>query len=359
MLGAPMRARSKTSAHARLQRSCSRLPARKPKLLLYPPAARCRRIVALVRAPCTSGPAMMALLLISFFSPPAIAYAQRATQPLSDRKNALIVSSPWVPHGWRLFAASEKPPPAQQNPCASRHSCLTRYHRARPQSDGLALQVRERLPGHRHPPRRARRPAGRAGGGGPRGSAGGPTRNPWTAATPTKIRAPTADGRAPSSPDDIDPALLKELYKVGPALKKQEVAKPTAPATGEDARRRQRFNELRRDEEAPAGRIAEADVANFLDWRAAGMASEARRRGPRARARLRRWDGGGAAADLRRAADSTSWRPEGRALGARRRPRPRRRGGVLGFDDDEPLPGRRRRNECLSTRGGEEGISST
>ena len=88
---------------------------------------------------------------------------------------------------------------------------------------------------------------------------------------PQKIRAPTADGRAPSSPDDIDPALLKELYKVGPALKKQEVAKPTAPATGEDARRRQRFNELRRDEEAPAGRIAEADVANFLDWRAAGM----------------------------------------------------------------------------------------
>ena len=88
---------------------------------------------------------------------------------------------------------------------------------------------------------------------------------------PQKIRAPTADGRAPASPDDIDPALLKELYKVGPALKKQEVAKPTAPATGEDARRRQRFNELRRDEEAPAGRIAEADVASFLDWRAAGM----------------------------------------------------------------------------------------
>ena len=57
---------------------------------------------------------------------------------------------------------------------------------------------------------------------------------------PQKIRAPTADGRAPSSPDDIDPALLKELYKVGPALKKQEVAKPTAPATGEDARRRRR-----------------------------------------------------------------------------------------------------------------------
>ena len=90
---------------------------------------------------------------------------------------------------------------------------------------------------------------------------------------PQKIRAPTADGRAPSSPDDIDPALLKELYKVGPALKKQEVAKPTAPATGEDARRRRRFNELRRDEEAPSGRIAEADVAAFLDWRAGGMSS--------------------------------------------------------------------------------------
>ena len=29
---------------------------------------------------------------------------------------------------------------------------------------------------------------------------------------PQKIRAPTADGRAPASPDDIDPALLKELY---------------------------------------------------------------------------------------------------------------------------------------------------
>ena len=90
---------------------------------------------------------------------------------------------------------------------------------------------------------------------------------------PQKIRAPTADGRAPASPDDIDPALLKELYKVGPALKKQEVAKPTAPATGEDARRRRRFNELRRDEAAPAGRIAEADVATFLDWRAGGMAN--------------------------------------------------------------------------------------
>jgi len=90
---------------------------------------------------------------------------------------------------------------------------------------------------------------------------------------PTKLHAPTADGRAPSSPDDIDPALLKELYRVGPALKKQEAVKPTAPATGEDAARRKRFSELRRDEEALAGRIAEADIVRFLDWRAAGLNS--------------------------------------------------------------------------------------
>ena len=145
--------------------------------------------------------------------------------------------------------------------------------------------------------------------------------------------------------DDIDPALLKELYKVGPALKKQEVAKPTAPATGEDARRRRRFNELRRDEAAPAGRIAEADVANFLDWRAAGMASVPDVAGL---ARALACDDGTAAAllrtygvpQIRQAGDLMVglWAP----------------GDALDLDDeeasvastdDEPLPGRRRRKK--------------
>ena len=165
---------------------------------------------------------------------------------------------------------------------------------------------------------------------------------------PQKIRAPTADGRAPSSPDDIDPALLKELYKVGPALKKQEVAKPTAPATGEDARRRQRFNELRRDEEAPAGRIAEADVANFLDWRAAGMAQA--KPDVVGLARALACDDGTAAAllrtygvpQIRQAGDLKVglWAP-GDALDLD--------DGVqeasLASTDDEPLPGRRRRKK--------------
>ena len=159
---------------------------------------------------------------------------------------------------------------------------------------------------------------------------------------PQKIRAPTADGRAPSSPDDIDPALLKELYKVGPALKKQEVAKPTAPATGEDARRRQRFNELRRDEEAPAGRIAEADVANFLDWRAAGAPDV------KGLAHALACDDGTAAALLR-----TYGVPQIRQAGDLKvglwAP-----GDALDLDDeeasvastdDEPLPGRRRRKK--------------
>ena len=164
---------------------------------------------------------------------------------------------------------------------------------------------------------------------------------------PPKIRAPTADGRAPSSPDDIDPALLKELYKVGPALKKQEVTKPTAPATGEDARRRQRFNELRRDEEAPAGRIAEADVANFLDWRAGGMSSNPDVAGL---ARALACDDGTAAAllrtygvpQIRQAGDLKVglWAP-GDALDLD--------DGVqeasLASTDDEPLPGRRRRKK--------------
>ena len=165
---------------------------------------------------------------------------------------------------------------------------------------------------------------------------------------PQKIRAPTADGRAPSSPDDIDPALLKELYKVGPALKKQEVAKPTAPATGEDARRRQRFNELRRDEEAPAGRIAEADVAAFLDWRAAGMSQA----NPDVvgLARALACDDGTAAAllrtygvpQIRQAGDLKVglWAP-GDALdlddGVQE--------ATLASADDEPLPGRRRRKK--------------
>ena len=165
---------------------------------------------------------------------------------------------------------------------------------------------------------------------------------------PQKIRAPTADGRAPSSPDDIDPALLKELYKVGPALKKQEVARPTAPATGEDARRRQRFNELRRDEEAPAGRIAEADVANFLDWRAAGMAQA--KPDVVGLARALACDDGTAAAllrtygvpQIRQAGDLKVglWAP-GDALDLD--------DGVqeasLASTDDEPLPGRRRRKK--------------
>ena len=165
---------------------------------------------------------------------------------------------------------------------------------------------------------------------------------------PQKIRAPTADGRAPSSPDDIDPALLKELYKVGPALKKQEVAKPTAPATGEDARRRQRFNELRRDEEAPAGRIAEADVAKFLDWRAAGMAQA--KPDVVGLARALACDDGTAAAllrtygvpQIRQAGDLKVglWAP-GDALDLD--------DGVqeasLASTDDEPLPGRRRRKK--------------
>ena len=165
---------------------------------------------------------------------------------------------------------------------------------------------------------------------------------------PQKIRAPTADGRAPSSPDDIDPALLKELYKVGPALKKQEVAKPTAPATGEDARRRRRFNELRRDEEAPAGRIAEADVANFLDWRAAGMAQA--KPDVVGLARALACDDGTAAAllrtygvpQIRQAGDLKVglWAP-GDALdlddGVQE--------ATLASVDDEPLPGRRRRKK--------------
>ena len=165
---------------------------------------------------------------------------------------------------------------------------------------------------------------------------------------PQKIRAPTADGRAPSSPDDIDPALLKELYKVGPALKKQEVAKPTAPATGEDARRRQRFNELRRDEEAPAGRIAEADVATFLDWRAAGVAQA--KPDVVGLARALACDDGTAAAllrtygvpQIRQAGDLKVglWAP-GDALDLD--------DGVqeasLASTDDEPLPGRRRRKK--------------
>ena len=165
---------------------------------------------------------------------------------------------------------------------------------------------------------------------------------------PQKIRAPTADGRAPSSPDDIDPALLKELYKVGPALKKQEVAKPTAPATGEDARRRRRFNELRRDEEAPAGRIAEADVANFLDWRAAGMAQA--KPDVAGLARALACDDGTAAAllrtygvpQIRQAGDLKVglWAP-GDALdlddGVQE--------ATLASVDDEPLPGRRRRKK--------------
>ena len=163
---------------------------------------------------------------------------------------------------------------------------------------------------------------------------------------PQKIRAPTADGRAPSSPDDIDPALLKELYKVGPALKKQEVAKPTAPATGEDARRRRRFNELRRDEEAPAGRIAEADVANFLDWRAAGMAQA--KPDVAGLARALACDDSTAAALLR-----TYGVPQIRSAGDLKvglwAP-----GDALDLDDeeasvasvdDEPLPGRRRRKK--------------
>ena len=163
---------------------------------------------------------------------------------------------------------------------------------------------------------------------------------------PQKIRAPTADGRAPASPDDIDPALLKELYKVGPALKKQEVAKPTAPATGEDARRRRRFNELRRDEEAPAGRIAEADVANFLDWRAAGMAQA--KPDVVGLARALACDDGTAAALLR-----TYGVPQIRQAGDLKvglwAP-----GDALDLDDgevssasvaDEPLPGRRRRKK--------------
>ena len=163
---------------------------------------------------------------------------------------------------------------------------------------------------------------------------------------PQKIRAPTADGRAPASPDDIDPALLKELYKVGPALKKQEVAKPTAPATGEDARRRRRFNELRRDEAAPAGRIAEADVANFLDWRAAGMAQA--KPDVAGLARALACDDGTAAALLR-----TYGVPQIRQAGDLKvglwAP-----GDALDLDGeevssasvaDEPLPGRRRRKK--------------
>jgi hypothetical protein len=162
---------------------------------------------------------------------------------------------------------------------------------------------------------------------------------------PTKIRAPTADGRAPSSPDDIDPALLKELYKVGPALKTRETTKPTAPATGEDARRRRRFNELRRDEAAPAGRIAEADVANFLDWRSAGMSSNPDVAGL---ARALACDDGTAAALLR-----TYGVPQIRQAGDLKvglwAP-----GDALDLDDeevssasvdDEPLPGRRRRKK--------------
>ncbi len=163
---------------------------------------------------------------------------------------------------------------------------------------------------------------------------------------PTKIRAPTADGRAPSSPDDIDPALLKELYKVGPALKTRETTKPTAPATGEDARRRRRFNELRRDEEAPAGRIAEADVAAFLDWRAAGMSQA--KPDVVGLARALACDDGTAAALLR-----TYGVPQIRQAGDLKvglwAP-----GDALDLDDeeasvastdDEPLPGRRRRKK--------------
>lgn len=86
-------------------------------------------------------------------------------------------------------------------------------------------------------------------------------------APPTKFRPPTRDGKAPSSAADIDPKLLAELYKMGPALKTEEV-KPIMPETTEERARKLRFAKLRQMEDTPEGRLIEADVIAFLNWRA-------------------------------------------------------------------------------------------
>ena len=82
----------------------------------------------------------------------------------------------------------------------------------------------------------------------------------------TKFRPPTKDGRAPQSAGDIDPKLLAELYKMGPALK-TETSQPTAPPTSEERSRKARYGKLRQTEAPPEGRLVEADVIHFLDWR--------------------------------------------------------------------------------------------
>ena len=82
----------------------------------------------------------------------------------------------------------------------------------------------------------------------------------------TKVRPPTLDGRAPQGPGDIDPALLAELYKLGPALK-TETEQPMRPETDEEASRKARFGKLREKEPPPEGRLVEADIIHFLNWR--------------------------------------------------------------------------------------------
>jgi len=69
----------------------------------------------------------------------------------------------------------------------------------------------------------------------------------------TKFRPPTKDGRAPQSAGDIDPKLLAELYKMGPALK-TETSQPTAPPTSEERSRKARCARRRRRPRAASSR---------------------------------------------------------------------------------------------------------
>jgi len=94
---------------------------------------------------------------------------------------------------------------------------------------------------------------------------------------PRKLRPPTLDGRSPQSPDDIDPELLAELYKMGPALK-TESAMPAAPDASDAIveSRRTRFDALgERDGDAPRGRLTEPALVKFLSWRGAGSTPDA------------------------------------------------------------------------------------
>ena len=53
---------------------------------------------------------------------------------------------------------------------------------------------------------------------------------------------------------------------MGPALK-TETSQPTAPPTSEERSRKARYGKLRQTEAPPEGRLVEADVIHFLDWR--------------------------------------------------------------------------------------------